>query len=440
MAAIFLGALLLLWPAGMNHYPLVFIDTVSFLAQTIVSRLAWDKPMAYGLFLHLGHWEVSLWGAALLQALVVSWVLWRVQLAALGRVTFRSHLLLVAGMAVLTSLPWFTSTLMPDVMAGLVVLTLWLLGFTGPGRRWAVGAVASLAIAVHLSHLVIAAAMLVVVVLLTRRIGPILRVAAPLVVALAFIIVSNGIGHGRYVVSPYGATFALARLQADGPAAALLRDRCPEAGWYLCAFTDRLPMDSDEFLWDPRSPVAMDAAGRPRSMGTVLIAAEAAEIVAATLAAYPWEVLRHGLENMAEQLTLFRVGDTLVADYLQVSARLMVVVGFPRELPSFDAALQMRGEMAAAALPFVWPYVPVVVISLLLALWLGRRREVGTLLACVLVGLLANAAATGALSKPHHRYQARIIWLLPLVAGLALAQRRTDGLPAIDKDYDAIRP
>jgi hypothetical protein len=41
------------------------------------------------------------------------------------------------------------------------------------------------------------------------------------------------------------------------------------------------------------------------------------------------------------------------------------------------------------------------------------------LLLCVLTALAANASTTGALSKPHHRYQARIVWLLPLGAALA---------------------
>jgi hypothetical protein len=46
------------------------------------------------------------------------------------------------------------------------------------------------------------------------------------------------------------------------------------------------------------------------------------------------------------------------------------------------------------------------------------------LLLFALVALGANAAATGALSKPHHRYQARIVWLLPLAVGLAMLPRR----------------
>ncbi len=48
----------------------------------------------------------------------------------------------------------------------------------------------------------------------------------------------------------------------------------------------------------------------------------------------------------------------------------------------------------------------------------GDPRHLGLVL-CVLVGVTANAAATGALSGPHDRYQARIAWLLPLAALLA---------------------
>jgi hypothetical protein len=58
--------------------------------------------------------------------------------------------------------------------------------------------------------------------------------------------------------------------------------------------------------------------------------------------------------------------------------------------------------------------------------WRLRHDPAGALLACVALGLLANAAATGALSAPFERYQARIIWLLPFavtLAGLGVAQK-----------------
>ena len=48
------------------------------------------------------------------------------------------------------------------------------------------------------------------------------------------------------------------------------------------------------------------------------------------------------------------------------------------------------------------------------ALWRARGSRSAALLACVLLACLANAFATGALSGPHDRYQARIAWLLLL--------------------------
>ena len=82
-----------------------------------------------------------------------------------------------------------------------------------------------------------------------------------------------------------------------------------------------------------------------------------------------------------------------------------------------------------AAAPFLWPHAPVLLLGALLALlawWRAARagdaRRLG-LVVGVLVGISANAFATGALSKPHLRYEARILWLMPVIAGLALLPR-----------------
>ncbi|MCB0815779.1 MAG: hypothetical protein KDB87_21760, partial [Flavobacteriales bacterium] len=35
----------------------------------------------------------------------------------------------------------------------------------------------------------------------------------------------------------------------------LLQERCPGSGWELCAWKDSLPNNSQDFLWNPESPV-----------------------------------------------------------------------------------------------------------------------------------------------------------------------------------------
>lgn len=439
LIAILLGALPLTWPALLNLYPLVFIDTVSYLNHTTLPEPPWDKTLVYGPFLHLFHWQVTLWPAVLAQGLIASHLVWLAQRMARGRATAGSHLLVCAALAALTSAPWFLATLMPDAFTALAPLCLLLLGFGGlRGRETAwVALVGALAIAMHLSHLPTALAMLVLVALLARRWAPLARAALPVGLALLLLLTANAATFGRATLSPHGAVFLLARLQADGPAVATLRLRCPDSGWHLCAFLDRLPMDSDEFLWDGTSPLNRNADGSPRAMGGVAGAAEARAIVAATLRERPLAVARAMAGNAMRQLGLVRVGDTLGNEHLALSARRPIAAAFPaREVAAFDAAAQMRGALPARAAPFLAPHVPALIISLAAALVLlwraARARDLprAALLAGALVALPANAVATGALSKPHDRYQARIVWLLPLVVALCALPLRRAGRPS----------
>jgi hypothetical protein len=432
VGAVLLGAVLLAWPGFLNGYPLVFIDTVSYLRHTTAPELPWDKTQAYGPFLHLFHWQVSLWPALSAQVLIASHLIWLAQRMARGTPTPLAHLLVCAALAALTAAPWFLSTLMPDAFTALAPLCLLLLGLARLSRGEAawVSLVGAFAIAVHLSHLPTALALILLVALIARRVAPALRAALPLGLAIAFLLAANLHGFGRAALSPHGAVFLLARLQADGPAAEVIRARCPAAGWHLCAFADRLPVDSDLFLWDPTSPLNREADGAPRAMGGVAGAAEARAIVAATLREKPAAVARAMLRNALAQMLLLRVGDTLSDEHLALSARRPIAEAFPpRELAAFDSGLQMRGALPARAAPFLVPHLPVLAASLVAALallwraWAARDAGRGALLAGALLALAANAAATGALSKPHHRYEARIVWLLPLAVVLAALPR-----------------
>jgi hypothetical protein len=434
LAAGLAGALLLVWPAFLNGYPLLFSDTGAFLHQTAPPPsgplVIWDKPHIYGPLLQAFHWHVSLWGPVLAQGLALSHLLWLAQRGLRGAATPGVHLLSCAAAAVLTTAPFTIALLMPDVIAPIVLLALLLLGFAPLSRieaGWLV-LLAAFGIAAHLSHLPLALALVVFVLLVARRLGPVLRTAAPLVLAVLLLLGTNLWGHGRATLSPHGATFALARLQADGPAAALIQARCPAAGWYLCAFADRLPMDSDAFLWEPDSPVNLAPDGTARFLGGALLSGEARVIVAETLRAYPLQVAATTALNALRQLVLATAGDTLVDTHLAAAVRPRIAEAFPAgELAAYDHALQARGLLPAAAAPFLRPHAPVLLAGAALALlawWRlrGDARRIG-LVVGVLVGVSANALATGGLSKPHLRYEARILWLMPVMAGLALLPR-----------------
>jgi len=436
--AILLGGVVLVWPAALNGYPLVFSDTGAFLHQTLGPLMIWDKPWVYGPLLHLFHWGVTLWPALLAQGVLVSWLLW-LTLRMLGRAAPLWHLGICAMLAMLTAAPWSAALLMPDILVVAVVLAALLLGLgwaqLGRGERIGVVAASLLGTASHLSFLPLAAGLVVVVVLLApwwpgaRMSGAALRTLLPLLGALALLLGTNRVGHGVWSLSPHGSTFLLARLIADGPAARTIAARCPQAGWYLCAWAGRLPTDSDDFLWRPESPMNRDAAGQRRFLGGALLSPEARVIVAETLAREPGAVLRAVLGNGLRQLAMVRVGDTLGATGLEVALRPRIAE-LSADLATYDAALQPQGRLEAAARPFLWPHLPVLLLALpLLAAgaigaWGQGDRRPACLAVIVLAALVGNALTTGGLSKPHDRYQARIVWLLPFAALAAASPRR----------------
>jgi hypothetical protein len=426
-AAIVAGALALCWPAFVNGYPILFSDTHAYLVQASEPTMVWDKPWVYGPFLLLFHGRTSLWPPVLAQALLLSHLLWLVR-KAIAPPAPGLHLAVCGGLAAGSAAPWFVSLLMPDIFAPMVVLGLFLLGFGGRlgtgERRWA-AVLTAFAIAMHLSHLVLAAGSIAVVAALRRRPRPVLAAAAPLLGALAILLAGNLAGNGRLGISPYGSVFALARLVADGPARAVIARHCPAAGWRMCAWVGRLPSESDAFLWDGDGPV-WSTPGGPKAL-----APEASAIVLATLREEPAAVLRSALANTWAQLGLVRLGDTLDTNWLEESVVGSLRAYFPpAEEARFRAGRQAHGTLPALAAPLNLPFAVLLVAGaagsvVVLAIALRRRDTTRAgLAALVLAAVLVNAAATGALSRPNPRYEARIAWLLLLPVPISLKSAR----------------
>jgi hypothetical protein len=421
LGAIAAGGIVLTWPALVNGYPLLFSDTGSFMEQLLRPFMIWDKPWIYGPALVAASLKLTLWLPVLAQSLLLSWVIWRVE------ATFRApspvlHLGMCLLLAMGSAAPWFTSLLMPDFLAPLTVLTLFLLAF-GPDeqRRWPVIALASFAIAAHLTHLVIAAACLAVVLALHPR--AFLRAAVPLAVAVMLLLTTNLAGLGRFGLSPYGSVFGLARLVADGPAKIYLEESCPASGFRMCDWTGRMPTDADEFLWNPTGPVWTFPGG------PIALAPEASRIVMATILNHPMAVTRAALGNWLSQIVTLRLDKVIGDKGLDETVGVQIHASYPMaEGIRFEAAVQRADGLLAIAAP--WQNVHMVVLALgfagssvLLARSWRNDRVLFALIVMIAAGLLSNAFATGVLSGPHDRYQARIAWLV-LLPPMMFALRR----------------
>jgi hypothetical protein len=439
VAATLIAAAMLSWLAVLNGYPLIFGDSARYLNGGILRYLPSEAPIFYGVFmipLHLNGF--SLWPVVAAQCLVLAYVL-GASLRALGLFEERSFVLLVAFLALFTTAPWFAVFIMPDIFAPICVLALFALfrgweKFSGLERVVLVG-LALLALASHVTHIVVGlalAALFGALRLLGRPVSnaTLLTVLPLPLVALGAVVGVNVIAKGRPAITQDGPVFLLARTFADGPAYDYMRTHCAERRWKVCERLEDLPRDGELFLWSPEKSVWSSTTSGAQ------LRAEAAEIVAGTLREHPIELLRAAIANTLQQLVTFRAGvDFRRWEEVEGVLTLPGVIHrfFPQEFDSLMRGRQQQGRLDATAANYV--YLAVVVLSAagLLLLALRERPDPGLaeFFLVVAVALVVNAATTGALSTVADRYQARLVWLLPLAFAFSLlAHRRRSAYPA----------
>lgn len=424
---------LLLWPAMLNGYPLVFSDTGTYLTQAIEHHLGWDRPPFYSFAILPLHWRLSLWPVVAFQALLVVTVI-RTTLRCFAPGSDETWLpATIALLCLCTGLPWFASQVMPDLFTGLLAMALSILVLV-PERlsvraRNAVAFAAAGMIVVHQINLPLSVLLLVVLPPLRRFGGQVVplgrggiaRLAAVPLAAAVCLVGVNYAGHHRIAVSSGGNVFLLARLVDDGSARDVLARECPRPDWKLCGQIGNLGHDTDDFLWSGHGPLA--------SLGIREMAVEATPIVHETIRAEPFRVLGDMGLNTLRQFVDVGSGDGLQAWPAALDP--VIAHHFPAaEYRRYRGALQTRNQLAVP---------PALRILNRLFFWLGlvgtaagaavlfrQRDPAAGLCVAVLVCLAANAFLTGALSGPHDRYQSRIAWLTlfaPIVAASTLASR-----------------
>ena len=421
----------LLAPALWNGWPLVFFDTGGYVKRAFDLELEPGRSIFYGLFLAGGSlgW-MSLWGPVLLQAGATLWLLQLTLRTADLPAGPAATALLALGLSALTGISWYVGQLMPDILAPLLVLCLWLLGFRrdrlGMGEKVGVGAVAVLALLSHMSSMALAAGLVACTALapLAARKWRALPAPRPLVPALlvaatvaAMPALTWAIA-GQFAFTPGGPAFVFGRLVQDGIAQRFLDEACPDPAYRLCAYRDRMPTTANDWIWHQDSP--FKAIG-----GWGGADAEMSRITRESLERYPLMHLETAAASTLEQLVKLKTGDGL--DEWQEVTRWMVSGYLPHLNPGFLDARQQREEVTQGlfdALNAV--HVPVAYLSMALSLlalaWALRagQGDLAAFTAFVWLALLGNALICGALSNPHDRYQGRIVWLAALAAAMAV--------------------
>lgn len=431
VAAVVLAAALLLWPAVLNGYPLLFGDTGVYIKDGIDHHVSWPRPMFYGLFMLPLHLRITTWPVVVVQALIAAFVLLTTMRSFVPRISPWALVPVTLVLTVGTSLPWLVSQLMPDLFAGLLVLVLATLLLRPPllHPAWQVAAVlfAAGCITMHLSLLPISLAVIVGVLAYRvwnrRRVGWGDAARAVLVPALAasVLIGTNALLIGQASMSPYGKIFLLNRLLADGPGVRALERECPRPDWTLCAFKAEIPtiVDEDDILWGADSVLA-------RAGGYKVVAPQVWPIIRSALQAEPGTVLWQAVRNTALQFVSFRSGDALLRPSAFNDGIWSAVFPTAEQARYRDGRQYLGLELIPGWLQAI--HIGMGAASLLAVLagavvTLVRREPIAGLLVAIVVALGANAFVAGALSGVYDRYQSRLIWLAPFGLMLLLIRR-----------------
>ncbi len=422
----------LLLPALWNGFALVFFDTGGYVRRVLEMDLSTGRSLFYGLFLWVSSFAWwSFYGPILVQVLASVWLI---------HLMLRCHnlpagpwmtALFCMGLTLSTGIAWSASQLIPDALVPLVVLALWLLGFRlqrlAPFERAGLIAIALLSLLSHMSGLALAMGLLVVTVvarLVVLRRGFSLSVnwMLPAVVVTAALVLMPMLHLflvGKATYTPGSTVIIFGRLVQAGIAQRWLAEHCPVPGIKLCGLQERIPRTGDEFLWGENSAF--------RDLGEWSGAADAelGYLSKMCLKTYPVAVAWTALQATAEQLVMVKTGDQL-ADHHDDTINVFSNLLPPHVARAFNAARQQQGGLTQPMVDAVSRvHVPVAHLSLfglLLVVGWGLRSGRHDLAAAalfMLFALLGNAFICGALSNPHDRYQSRMVWLAPLVVGMA---------------------
>lgn len=394
-----------------------------------------NRSIYYGMFLYLPLRLAGPWGALILQALAVAAACLFCMSVVMRQYGSQNRVWITAiagGLAFLTPLSFYTSMFMPDVWSGVLVA---LLGIAicfrsrmSTAESVAVLIACGIIATFHATHVLLAVAMAIAGLLVAPNIGQRVRGAtigmATALTGLAASLIFSVVVERYLGQEPISPPFLSARLTDSGPGVDYLAAHCePETGpeaFALCRYRDRLPIESDSFLWSTEPRDGLFQLVPPRVQRQ--IAAEDKRFYMAVVLADPVGYAGSFIRNMGATLASY--------DMINFNYSALRVAGL-RKLPDdiermAAMSLAARREMPTRLTTITT--VASVLISVLLLVPTAMRvmtgrienRPTAQFAALLFLGVLANAAICGALSKPDARYHMRIVWLLPFAAGLLL--------------------
>ncbi len=429
---LFFGTVILSILAFYNGYPFVYSDTGTYIYSGFDKFIPLDRPVIYGLFLRYSSLGFSSWFVVFFQNIITAYVILKtLQLFNFEEKHFsKVYYFILLFLVIFTGIGWYTNQLMPDFFAPVTILVLFILlqkkklfDFSGI----LLISILILSLTSHFSHLMLGSVLVLISMMVkiffkfldgisTKRI---LYVAGFVLFSWLLIPTINYSLEKKFILSKGTHVFLMAHLNDTGILQKFLNEKCSDSEFKdcpICNYKDSLPTDLATFIW---SDNILEKSG-----GWIESKQEYDKIIKATLTDPNYLLLNiyRSITYGLVQLTKNEVGEGLSAynegspPYGQIYWR------FNDELNNYLNSRQNQWGGVNLKRNFAnTAHLIVLIISLfiLVLMFSGsvfqkieRRQKIFLLF--VILSVLINSFVTAGLNSPVSRFQARVVWILPL--------------------------
>jgi hypothetical protein len=388
--------------------------SVESLKVGVTGRSTVGRSFIYSAFSYLAMSLSGPIGIALAQGTMIVFAIF----ALISKAALQSPRTLIAGGVLivgLTTLPWYTVYLMPDIFGSIIIVfgavMVGRFDELSPMQKTFLTILAAVATATHYGNMPLMLGVGLFALgwrFAMRRLT--LSATVAVLVAICFSPLTNLAASGLVLktasLAPMRLPILLARSLQDGPARWYLESECPHSDFAFCeAFGNHIPGSISDFLW------AEDGVRSLTPKMSARIRAEEPELLMQVFMKYPVEQTASLFANAGKQFLLVGIGE------------MENVAGVDEKYEMVPAAND-TGKRMLGIFDKIAPIGVALAFAELLVLgfsgWIaGLDLRVGLTIA---VGLMLNALIFGGLSAPVERYQARIAWLVPVFLVIVVAQ------------------
>lgn len=441
-----IGAFILLIVALYNGYPLVYSDTGTYIYSGFDRFIPNDRPITYGLFIKLFSFNYSMWFIIIFQNLITAFVLYEVLKTIINN---KNHFIffylsVLTFLVLFTGVGWYSNQIMPDFFAPISILIIYIL-LKRENLSWfkrvILYVILIFSLITHFSHMIVGSVLIVFVMILKYALKQRLTdISIKKIITVSIIVFSswlilptiNYLVEKKFILSKGSHVFIMAHLDDTGILEKFLKENCSNNEFKdckLCKYMDTLPLDLATFIWS--GDILENTGGWLNSKD------EYNKIIIATLKQpkYLFLNIYKSFSYGLIQLTKNEIGQGLSA-YNEGSAPYgQIHWRFHNELNNYLNSRQNKWNGVNLKLDTLNTiHFFIIILSLFIIIYLFSTSifskidtNTMTFLLFVIMAIIINSFITAGLNSPCERFQARIIWMLPLAL-----------IILISKNYDII--